>query len=148
MLKVFHLCFSLLIWKALEDRGSDLELLRSALIGSEMVSTNSFQKTLWKISLRLNVIHACEYPEKCGMHYQCFLGPGKFQVFNFEHGVLPNSVYSVSKYLCGLDFRIPRSHTTSTYFPSSWFSFDKARNIFDIASRKELKYSCYTVLNI
>lgn len=47
----------------MEGRSCDLELLRSALIGSEMVSTNSFQKTLWEISLRLNGIYTCDYPE-------------------------------------------------------------------------------------
>lgn len=66
----------------MEGRSCDLELLRSALIGSEMVSTNSFQKTFWEISLRLNGIYTCDYPEKCGMmQYQCFLGPGKFSLF-------------------------------------------------------------------
>lgn len=101
MVKVFHLHFSLLMWKVMEGRSCDLELLRSTLIGSEMVNTNSFQKTFWEISLWLNGIHTCDYLEKCGMmQYQCSVELGKFQVFNLENGVLPNSVYSVSKSLC------------------------------------------------
>lgn len=61
-----------------------MELLRSALIVSEVINTNTFQKTFWKISLRLNEILAFKYLEKCGMPNDVFYEMVNFRYLNLE----------------------------------------------------------------
>lgn len=89
ILKVFHLCFSLLIWTAMQERSCDLELSRSALIASAIINTNTFQKT-WKTSLKLNEILAYEYLEKWRMHNDIF-----YDLVNFRYLNLKTEYYQI-----------------------------------------------------